>query len=176
MSATASTGTGKCAYVLGEDGLASWDQIHSEAWIGLLETHKRLTRALDAELEAEFGLSLSALELLGRLAAADGHRLGLSALASQCGLSLSRVSRIMDALETRGLVRRRTVRSDGRAVQGELTEAGLKLVREAQRSHFESVQRRFFAQLSDEQVDTLAEIFAKFAPAAAEACTAAPEA
>jgi DNA-binding MarR family transcriptional regulator len=176
MSAAANTDIAKCAYALGEDGLASWDRTHSEAWIGLLETHKRLTRALDAELEADFGLSISGLELLGRLAAAEDRRLGLSALASQCGLSLSRVSRIMDSLETRGLVRRRTVRTDGRAVQGELTDAGLDLVKRAQASHFASVQRRFFAQLSDDQVATLAEIFSRFAPAGPEACTVGAEA
>ena len=37
-----------CAYVIGDDGLARWSDTHYEAWIGLLETHKRLTRALDA--------------------------------------------------------------------------------------------------------------------------------
>lgn len=176
MSVTTSADTAECAYVLGEDGLASWDRVHSDAWIGLLETHKRLTRGLDAELEAEFGLSISGLELLGRLAAAEDRRLGLSALAGRCGLSLSRVSRIVDSLEARGLVRRRTVQSDGRAVQGQLTEAGLDLVKRAQGSHFASVQREFFARLSDQQVAALADIFAKFAPAAADACTARAEA
>jgi DNA-binding MarR family transcriptional regulator len=172
MSATANTDTSKCAYVLGADGLASWDQVHSDAWIGLLETHKRLTRALDAELEAEYGLTLSALELLGRLAGAENRSLGLSALAGGCGLSLSRVSRIMDSLEARGLVERRAVESDARAVRGHLTDSGLELVRRAQTGHFASVQRRFFAQLSDEQVTALAQIFSKFAPAAGEACAA----
>jgi DNA-binding MarR family transcriptional regulator len=173
MSATANTDTASCAYVLGDDGLASWDQVHSDAWIGLLETHKRLTRALDAELEAEYGLTISALELLGRLAAAENRSLGLSALASRCGLSLSRVSRLMDALEARGLVERRAVQADARAVQGHLTDAGLELVQRAQASHFASVQRSFFAQLSREQVGTLAHIFSQFAPAAGEACTIA---
>ena len=68
-----------CAYVVGDDGLARWSDLHADAWIGLLETHKQLTRAMDAELEAKHGLSLSGLEVLGRLAAADGCRLRLSA-------------------------------------------------------------------------------------------------
>jgi DNA-binding MarR family transcriptional regulator len=172
MSATSRTETEKCAYALGEDGLASWGSVHAEAWIGLLETHKRLTRALEAELEAEHGLTISALELLGRLAAAENRSLGLSALAGLCGLSLSRVSRIMDALEARGLVERRAVQTDARAVEGHLTDAGLDLVRRAQASHFAAVQRRFFEHLSDEEVSTLADIFARFAPGA-ETCTAA---
>src|SRR5687767_13623327 len=93
-----------CAYVVGDDGLASWSQTHADAWIGLLETHKRLTRALEAELEARYGLGLSALEMMGRLAAAEDRVLRLSDVAERTGLSLSRVSRITDALEVRDLV------------------------------------------------------------------------
>jgi DNA-binding MarR family transcriptional regulator len=160
-----------CPYVVGDDGLASWSDTHADAWIGMLETHKQLTRALESELEAEHGLSLSGLELLGRLAAADKRRLRLSELASACGLSLSRVSRIVDLLESRGLVERKTSKSDARAVEAHLTKAGLALTREAQATHFESVRTRFFDELSSGEVQALAEIFARFAPRAAKACT-----
>jgi DNA-binding MarR family transcriptional regulator len=159
-----------CAYVLGDDGLATWSDTHADAWIGLLETHKKLTRALDAELEAEHGLTLSATEVLGRLAAAGERRLRLSALAVACGLSLSRISRIVDALETRELVQRRSTDEDARAVEAHLTDAGLDLVRRAQASHFASVHERFFEHLSPAEIVTLAEIFARFAPRAAQAC------
>ena len=159
-----------CGYALGEDGLAKWSETYADAWIGLLETHKRLTRALDAELEAEHGLSLSAVEALARLAGAEERRLRLSALATACGLSLSRVSRIVDALEGRGLVQRRSLESDGRAVEAHLTDAGLQLVRAAQASHVASVQDKFFAQLSEHEIETLARVFARFAPDAAGEC------
>lgn len=102
---TAPTAT-PCAYVVGDDGLASWSDTHADAWIGLLESHKRLTRALEAELESSHGLSLSGLELLGRVAAAPDRRLRLTELAGASGLSLSRVSRIVDLLEARGPSRR----------------------------------------------------------------------
>src|SRR5438270_11959395 len=154
MSATANTASSKCSYVLGDDGLASWSKLHADAWIGLLETHKRLTRALDAELEAEHGLTLSGVECLGRLAAADGRGLRLSALAAETGLSLSRISRIIDALESRTLVVRRSSAADARAVEAHLTDSGLDLVRKAQASHFASVQQRFFEQLSPEEIAT----------------------
>ena len=167
--------TPNCAYVLGKDGLARWSEVHSEAWIGLLETHKRLTRALDAELEAEHGLTLSALEVLGRLAASPERRMRLSALATACGLSLSRISRIVDTLETRDLVERRAVSGDARAVDGYLTDAGRELACRARRSHFASVQRQFFEQLSPDEIQTLATIFSRFAPAAASACTESPQ-
>jgi DNA-binding MarR family transcriptional regulator len=170
VSASAEPSTG--CFELGKDGLASWSAQHAEAWIGLLETHKRLTRALDAELEAEHGLTLSALEVLGRLAAAENRSLRLSVLAGACGLSLSRVSRIIDALEARGLVERRAVQSDARAVEGHLTPAGLELVRCAQATHFASVKRRFFDQLSAEEIAVLGEIFSRFSPAGTDVCAA----
>ena len=160
-----------CAFVLGDDGLATWSDVHADAWIGLLETHKRLTRALDAELEAEHGLSLSGVECLGRLAAAEGRALRLSALATETGLSLSRISRIIDTLEGRKLVERRSCSDDARAVEAHLTDAGLDLVRAAQATHFASVQQRFFEQLSPEEIETLAGVFSRFAPRAASACS-----
>src|SRR4051794_31271629 len=156
--------TKACSYVVGDDGLATWTDTHKNAWIGLLETHKRLTRALDAELEAEHGLSLSGVECLGRLAAVgDGERsMRLSALAAATGLSLSRISRIVDTLEARGLVERRSSETDARAVEAHLTPAGLDLVRQAQASHFASVQERFFKQLSPDEIQTLAAVFSRF--------------
>jgi DNA-binding MarR family transcriptional regulator len=160
-----------CSFVVGDDGLATWSDTHKEARIGLLETHKRLTRALEAELEGQFGLSLSGAEVLGRLAAAPERALRLSELANETGLSLSRISRIIDTLESRKLVERRPCAEDARAVYGQLLPAGLELVREAQSSHFGAVQERFFAQLSQGEIETLAAVFSRFAGGAAASCT-----
>jgi DNA-binding MarR family transcriptional regulator len=162
-----------CAYVVGEDGLSRWSDMHADAWIGLIQTQRNLSRELDAELEAKHGLGLSSLELLGRLAAAPDHRLRLSALAEQAGLSLSRVSRVVDGLSQRGLVQRVACPSDGRAVNAVLTDEGLTLVREAQATHFAGVRERFFDRLEPDEIATLAMVFARFAPGAAAECTEA---
>jgi DNA-binding MarR family transcriptional regulator len=158
-------------YHLSKDGVAEWSERHADAWIGLLETHKQLTRALDAELESSYGLSLSGLELLSRLAAAPERCLRLSALAGQSGLSLSRVSRIAVTLETRGLIARAPCHEDARAVEAHLTPAGLTVVRAAQATHFASVQRRFFDELRPGELEALAAVFGRFSPRAAETCT-----
>jgi DNA-binding MarR family transcriptional regulator len=176
MAAQPDTRADACAYIVGADGLSRWSDRHADAWIGLLETHRKLTRALDAELEAAYGLSLSALELLGRLAASEERRLRLSILAEETGLSLSRVSRIVDALERRELVRRRPCPSDARAVNAHLTEAGLDLARRAQAAHHVAVQERFFDLLRPEEIAMLADVFGRFAPRAASACNAANQA
>ena len=154
-----------CSYETDEQGLAHWTEAHADAWIGLLETHKQLTRALDAELTAQHGLSLSGLELLARLAAAENRQMHLTALAGASGLSLSRVSRIIGALEDRKLVDRHTCPSDARAVHAQINGAGLELVKGAQSTHFASVQAAFFDQLDDEEIATLARVFGRFAPA-----------
>jgi DNA-binding MarR family transcriptional regulator len=163
---------GACAYVVGDDGLSRWSDTHADAWVGLLETHRQVTRALGAELESQFGLTLSGLEILGRLAADPERRLRLSTLATETGLSLSRVSRIVDALEGRGLVERQQCPNDARAMNAYLLDAGLELARDAQRAHFAAVQEQFFEQLSPEEVATLASVFSRFAPRGAGACRA----
>jgi DNA-binding MarR family transcriptional regulator len=146
-----------------------------DAWIGLLETHKLLTRALDAQLEAKHRLSLSSVELLGRLAASPERCLRLSALADQTGLSLSRVSRIVDVLARRGLVLRRPCPRDARSVEAHLTDAGLATSRAAQATHFACVQEWFFDRLTGSELDTLTRVFSRFAPRAAAACTTEPD-
>ena len=172
MKAPADDKPSDCIYVVGDDGLSHWPQVAADAWIGLLQTQRQLTRQLDAELEARHGLSLSALELLGRLAAAEDHCVRLSVLAERVNLSLSRVSRIIDALQARALVERRPCRMDARAINAHLTPAGLELARAAQRTHFAGVQQRFFDRLSPDEVATLAEVFNRFSPGAARACSA----
>jgi DNA-binding MarR family transcriptional regulator len=152
--------------------VSGWNEIEADAWIGLLETHKQITRALDAELDAAHGLGLSTLELLGRLAAAGDEWPRLSALAAQTGLSLSRVSRHMDALQRRGLVVRRKCATDSRAVEAHLTDAGAALVQAAEAAHAGAVRERFLSQLSEDEVATLARVFRRFAPRAAAACAA----
>jgi DNA-binding MarR family transcriptional regulator len=169
MSASAQTAIAEPCYDLGWDGLVSWSKSHAGAWVGLLETNRILTRELGARLEAEHGLTLSALEALGGLGAAEGRSLGLSALASRCGLSLSRISRLTDSLEARGLVERRAVDSDRRAVEAHLTDAGLELARRAQATHLACVEQLFFERLSGGEVALLAEVFSRFAPGASDA-------
>jgi DNA-binding MarR family transcriptional regulator len=139
-----------------------WSSTYADAWIGLLETHKRLTRELDAELEAKHGLNISSFELLSRLANAEKRTLGLTTLANEAGLSLSRVSRILDTLESRGLVERQLSAEDTRAKNAWLTTQGLRLKRSAEATFFAGVERLFFDRVTDEDLVTLARVFGPF--------------
>src|ERR1700686_5242454 len=142
--------------VAGPDGFPQWSHDYAAAWIGLLATHRRLTRELDAELESAHGLTLSGLELLVRLASASEHRLRLSVLAGEDGLSLSRVSRIVDTLEERGLIQPQPCPADARAINAQLTAEGLALAQAAQSTHLAAVRECFFDHLSSREIATLA--------------------
>ena len=160
------------AVVLGPDGFPQWSHDYAAAWIGLLATHRRLTRELDAELESAHGLTLSGLELLARLASAADHRLRLSVLAGEAGLSLSRVSRIVDALEERSLIERQPCPGDARAINAQLTAEGLALAQAAQSTHLAAVRECFFDHLSSREIVTLAAVFGRFSPDAGRDCAA----
>jgi DNA-binding MarR family transcriptional regulator len=150
-----------------------WRPLYADAWIGLLQTHRQLTRELESVLETNHDLSLSGLELMMRLSAAPDQRLRLTAVAQQTGLSLSRISRIADVLEARGLVERLACPADARAINAHLTRAGGELTRTAQTTYLAAVQSAFFDALSTDEVEALAGVFARFAPNAAATCTEA---
>lgn len=148
-----------------DDGLKYFPPEREAAWFGLLAAHAELTRGLDAALSARHGVSLSAYEVLSRLAhAPDGH-LRMSALAERSGLSLSRVSRVVDVLERRGLAERRSCPSDSRVVHATVTEAGGTLVAQAQDTFFEVVEERFLGRLTCDEVVLLGSIFGRLVAA-----------
>src|SRR4051794_1832512 len=106
------------------DGLKYFPPEREAAWIGILQAHSELTRGLDVALSAGHGMTLSAYDVLSRLAHAEGGHLRMSLLAERSQLSLSRVSRVIDVLEQRGLVARRSCPDDSRVVHATITEAG----------------------------------------------------
>jgi DNA-binding MarR family transcriptional regulator len=136
-------------------GLKYLPPAREAAWIGLLQAHTELTRALDAALTARHGLSLSAYEVLSRLAHAPEGHLRMSQLAERAQLSLSRVSRVIDALEQRGLVARRSCATDSRVVHATITDEGNALVAQAQETFFSVIEDRFLGRLSCDEVEAL---------------------
>lgn len=151
----------RAGYMMGENVDRAWSDERAVAWEGFLELHGRLRRGAEARLEEAAGLSVSALGVMGRLALAEQRTLRQVELAAAMGLSISRVSRIVDALEGRGLLERRPCPADARATNVTLTEAGARLTRSAQDALFEFVQASFAERLSEEETATLASVFAR---------------
>ena len=131
------------------DGLKYFAPEREAAWIGLLQAHAELTRGLDAALSARHGLSFSAYEVLSRIAHADGGHLRMSILAERSQLSLSRVSRVIDALEQRGLIERSS-NGRGRALPATLTPKGRRVLADCERA-VDELEDEMLAGLGDRE-------------------------
>jgi DNA-binding MarR family transcriptional regulator len=147
------------------NGFKSFPPEREAAWFGLLSAHAELTRGLDACLSAKHGLTLSAYEVLSRLAHADDGHLRMSELAGRSQLSLSRVSRVIDSLEDRGLAERRSCPTDSRVVHATITPAGQELLSAAQDTFFATVESRFLGRLTCDEVGLLGDIFGRLVEA-----------
>ena len=147
--------------LLTPDGLKYLPPAREAAWIGLLQAHSELTRAIDAQLSASHGLSMSAYEVLSRLAHAEDGHLRMSQLAERCQLSLSRVSRVIDTLESRGLAARRSCPGDSRVVHATITPEGRALVAEAQETFFGVIEERFLGRLTCDEIEQLGSLLGR---------------
>jgi DNA-binding MarR family transcriptional regulator len=137
------------------------------AWIGFLQTHAAITKALDTDLMANVGVPLSVFEVLFGIANSEEGYLRMSEVAEQAMLSPSRTSRLVTELERRGLLERRSCPSDSRVVYAVITDRGRALLAEMQVLHFEGIERRFFSALSDEQIAQLGEVWPRVLRASA---------
>jgi DNA-binding MarR family transcriptional regulator len=141
--------------------LRQWDELSQAergAWTGFLRAHSRITKALDRELAAAHDLPLSEYDVLVQLALRDEGRLRMSDLAEAIVLSPSGLTRLVDRLARRGLLRRERCDADSRVVYATITAAGLEKLVEATPTHLDGIRRLFWAHLTDEQSEELASI------------------
>ena len=137
------------------------------AWRGLLRVHASMTKALDAELVREHGLSLSSYEVLLFLADSPDGRLRMSELADGVLLSRSGLTRLVDRMEADGLLRRERCEDDARGYNALITDEGRELFQLARRTHLDGVRERFLSRLTPDELRKLAELWEKVAPGAA---------
>jgi len=93
-------------------------------WRLLQRVQVQITRALEAELLLEHGLSLPAFEVLAHLHEAPERRLRMNDLADRVLLSRSGLTRLADRLQSEGLLRREACPSDARGLYAVLTDEG----------------------------------------------------
>jgi DNA-binding MarR family transcriptional regulator len=122
----------------------------------LLEAHARLTRNLDARLRADAGMSLQTLEVLLRVGRAPAGWVPVSALADTVALTSGGVTRLVDRLESEGLLSRERCHSDARVVELRLTEAGVTRLREALDAHLVHLTEEVGSPLAEAGADTAA--------------------
>lgn len=131
------------------------DACRTAAWVALLDAHSRLTQRLEAELERGHGISLAEYEVLYRLSQAAGQRLRLNELTSHARMTKSGVSRLVDRMQSGGLIGTERCPSDRRGAFAVLTPEGQSVFRRAATLHLRGVQEHFGRHLDDDEAAAL---------------------
>jgi DNA-binding MarR family transcriptional regulator len=125
------------------------------AWLRLLRAHATLTRQMDANLQAEHGLTINDYEVLLALARAPDRRMRRVDLAGHILLTQSGITRLLQGLERAELVERAGCPTDGRVVYAKITDKGYETLRGASRTHLDDIRSLFAARFSGEELETL---------------------
>jgi DNA-binding MarR family transcriptional regulator len=116
-------------------------------WRWLLLAHAAAVRAIESDLAANKAIPLTWYDVLLELNAAPDRKLRMSELGERVVLSRTRVSRIVDDLESAGLVRRIANPEDGRSSFAQLTEHGRNELRRAAPYYLSGIDKHFLALL-----------------------------
>ncbi len=140
--------------------LVTADPLAHQALDNLLRAEAAVRRRLSADLERE-GISAPGFAVLVLLREAGGE-MELRALRKRLGTSKASATEVVNTLATRGLVTRRRLTSDRRAVGVTATRAGSDIVERLYPEHAGRVAATF-AALDDSEKRALAEICEKLA-------------
>ena len=126
-------------------------------WRALMRIILSLPRRLDGDLARELGITANQYIALMCLSEAPNHELRMADLAGKAALSASRMTRLVDDLQTRGFVTRRASSDDGRGYVAKLAPAGMAKLKEAWPVHLASVRERVFDHIDPSTVATAAQ-------------------
>ncbi|MGB9237184.1 MAG: MarR family transcriptional regulator [Terriglobales bacterium] len=100
-----------------------------EAYLSLLRTTDALQSSVEARLK-EFGLTGTQYNALRILRGAGAEGLPCSEIGDRMITRDPDITRLLDRVEKRGLVKRARAKRDRRVVHGKISAAGLRLLRE----------------------------------------------
>ena len=140
-----------------------------EAWARLLRGYAAVTRALNAQLLRDHGLTINDYETLLALADAQDGSKRRTDLARELELTASGVTRLLDGLERAGLVEKAACATDARVSYAVLTDAGRAKLAEASCSHVAAIEE-LFSSYTREELETLAELLGRLPGASRVSC------
>lgn len=142
--------------------MSALGDLQKKAWGALLVAHATLTRKLDAALRHRGLPSLEVYDVLLALEDAPNRRMRMVDLAEAVVFSPSGLTRLIDRMQTAGLVERHACPSDRRAIHVAITERGLKTRAESWPAYAELVEEHFGCHLSDEEADGVGRALGRF--------------
>jgi DNA-binding MarR family transcriptional regulator len=110
-------------------------------WRSLMRLVITLHRALDDDLIRTRGMTANEYTVLMHLSEAPNSELRITELADATALSVSRMSRLIDDLQSRHLVAKRRSPADGRGNVASLSRQGLARLTAAYPDHLASARR-----------------------------------
>jgi DNA-binding MarR family transcriptional regulator len=125
-------------------------------WRALMSIVKALPRLIESDLIRGAGLTASEYSVLMHLSEAPNRELRMNDLASATGLSASRMTRLVDDLQSRSWVAKVTSSTDARGNVASLTPAGMAKLKAAWPVHLQSTRARFFDQVEKTSLNDLA--------------------
>jgi DNA-binding MarR family transcriptional regulator len=134
----------------------SFDSSEQEVYLNLWRTYDRL-RALEDELFARHELTAQQYNALRLLKAAPGGKMQTLTLAGRLISRAPDITRLVDRLAERGLVRRERREDNRRVVEVAITDVGLALLRQLA-GPVRDCARRQLGHLSGEQQRRLVEL------------------
>lgn len=134
------------------------DEDQQRTWRAFLAANRLVLERIERRLQSEAGMPHAYYEILVRLSEAPGHTLRMSLLATSSLSSRSRVSHAVARMEESGWIRRRSCPTDRRGQLAELTDEGLRVLRDAAPGHATTVQEVLFDALTPDQQRMLREV------------------
>jgi DNA-binding MarR family transcriptional regulator len=134
-----------------------------EFWRALMRILLSLPRRLDSDLVRAAGITANEYTTLMCLSEVRDRELRMADLARAAALSASRMTRLVDDLQSRGLVTKRASADDGRGNIAKLTPAGFAKLRSAWPAHLSSVRNRVFDHVDPAGVKRAAQALSEIA-------------
>ncbi len=139
---------------------ATHRRLTTDSWESLLRSQVAMVRELHREaIFKEVGSR--EYDVLYSLSRCPSGWLRLNELNDYVLLTQPSISRMVDRLEQRGLIVRKTAQDDKRGVLIGLTEAGTELQKKVGRVHVKNIMERMEVAFTDEEMRTLLELTTK---------------
>ena len=131
------------------------------AWESVIRTVGSLLKTFEQELQTAEGLPLAWYDVLIQLSEAPEGQLRMQALADTVILSRSGLTRLIDRMESAGLVRREPCEEDRRGYYAILTGQGRQVFEQAKPFHEKGIHEHFTRHLDESDLQAIAAAFAK---------------
>jgi DNA-binding MarR family transcriptional regulator len=137
------------------------------AWRGVLNAHASLVEQIEEALARSGFPPLAWYDVLWALRRAPGRRARMAELAQSLTLSRGGLTKLVDRLETAGLLRREPAEHDGRGLYATLTTAGEEMLRRMWPVYSGVLRETFASAMSAEEAAVIAAALDRAAAAAA---------